>query len=71
MSPWVQLLYQALDTPWGIVVSHENPRSAQARFSYERKKHGDPALSRVSCTVLETEPLHVYLVTKVPDNAQP
>lgn len=69
MTPYVQLLYQALASPLGIIVEHENPRQAQAIFSAQRKKHNDPALQRISITVLEEQPKRLFLV-KCPDEKQ-
>jgi beta-galactosidase GanA len=66
MSPYVQQLYQALASPYGIVVMHENPATARMHYSQHRKKHGDPALQRISITILADEPKKLWLV-KSPD----
>lgn len=66
MSPYVQLLYQALASKWGIIVESEDPPSARSQFYAARKKHNDPALARVSVTILEDQPNRLYLV-KCPD----
>jgi hypothetical protein len=68
MSPYVQLLYAALQTKYGIIVQHENPASARSQFYSARKSHNDPALSRISVTILEDQPRRLYLV-KSPDPA--
>jgi hypothetical protein len=64
MSPWTQLLYRALASPYGIIVVHEKPEVALTRFRVEAR--GDPALSRVSITRLADEPEHIYLVSNTP-----
>lgn len=66
MSPYVQLLYAALQTKYGIIVEHENPASARSQFYAARKAHGDSALARISVTILEDQPRRLYLV-KCPD----
>lgn len=66
MSPYVQLLYAAMQTRYGIIVEHENPRSARSQFYAARKAHADRALDRISVTLLEDHPTRVYLV-KCPD----
>jgi len=69
MSPYVQLLYAALQTKYGIIVQSENPRSARSQFYAARKTHADPVLDRISVTLLEDHPTRVYLV-KTPDPAK-
>ena len=62
MNPYVKLLYQALSSPHGLIVTHENPQSARSQFYAARKKHGDPELNRISVTILEGEPTRLYLI---------
>lgn len=68
-NPYVQLLYQALASEHGIVVSHENPQSARSQFYAARKRHGDPALNVISVTILEGEPNKLYLVKPCPEES--
>ena len=69
MSPYVQLLYAALEHPYGVIVEHDNPPSARSQFYAARKAHGDPALQCISVTILEDQPRRLYLV-KSPDSTK-
>lgn len=66
MSPWAELLYRALTTPYGIVISHEKPEVAVTQLRLQVRKQKDPALSQVSMTILKRDPGKVYLVTNTP-----
>jgi hypothetical protein len=69
MNPYVQLLYAAVASKYGVIVEHEDPPSARSQFSLARKAHGDPILSRISVTISEDQPKRLYLV-KCPDEKQ-
>lgn len=67
MNHFAQILYQALATPRGLVVLHENPSSAQVQFNLARRTQGDPALRAIRIVRLKSHPDRLYLV----HNAQP
>lgn len=67
MSPWTELLYRAIASPYGIIVSHEKPEVAIAQFSAALRKQKDPVLSAISFTRLASEPGLIYLVAKLPE----
>lgn len=67
MSPWAELLYRAIASPYGIIVTHEKPEVAVAQFRAAQRKQKDPALSAVSFTRLPSEPDKIYLVAKLPE----
>lgn len=67
MNPYAELLYRALASPYGIIVTHEKPEVAIAQFRVAQRQQKDPALSAVSITRLADNPSHVYLVAKLPE----
>lgn len=67
MDHYIQLLYQALTSPLGIIVLHDNPISAKSTFYAKRKKHGDPALDAITIKLLEDQPDRLYLVNTCPE----
>lgn len=56
------LLYQALASPYGIVVRSSNVDTLRARFYIERKRHGDPALGRLVLTPSRKSPEHLWII---------
>lgn len=62
MNHFAQILYQALATPRGLVVLHENPSSAQVQFNLARRAQGDPALRAIRIVRLKSHPNRLYLV---------
>lgn len=69
MSPYTQLLYQALESDLGIIVESEDAQVAQTQFVLARKAQADPTLARLSFTILEGQPRRLYIV-KCPDEKQ-
>jgi hypothetical protein len=68
MSTYLTLLYQALASPYGLVVAHESPESARSLFYDARKRHGDPDLDLIKIILVPDEPSHLYLFHP-PENA--
>lgn len=66
MNHFAQILYQALATPRGLIVLHENPGSAQVQFNLARRVQGDPALRAIRIVRLKSHPDRLYLVHDEP-----
>lgn len=62
MDPWLQLLYRALTSPYGIVVRHEDPAVARATFQAKARGSEDPALRLLSYTIRPEHPRTLFIV---------
>lgn len=61
--PLIDLLYQALNSKLGIVVSTDNPERLRQKLYAERKK--DPDLECLSITTSRTQPdREIWIVKK-------
>jgi hypothetical protein len=60
VSPYLELLYVALQHEHGIVVNAVNPRQAITKFISERNTH--PALAEINIQASEEHPNRVYLL---------
>ena len=65
MDPWLQLLYRALVSPYGIVVRHEDPAVARATFQSKARASDDPALRLLSFTIRPEHPRTLFIVRPV------
>jgi hypothetical protein len=64
VNAYAQLLYAALDTKYGLIVSHHN--RAQALTAFDRERRKDPVLKRLSLTCPEDQP-NWLMIVKCPD----
>ena len=64
-EPSLNMWYEALGTPFGVVIITNNPERLRQRLYKIRDAAGDPALSAISCVASPTVPeSHVWLVKR-------
>jgi hypothetical protein len=63
--PLIDLLYQALNTPYGVAVRTSNPERLRQKLYAERKKDDD--LACLSLNISPTEPDSVLWIIKKPE----
>ncbi len=67
----LNLWYEALGTPFGIVILTNNPERCRQRLYKLRDAAGDPVLSTISVVTSPTVPeSHVWLVKRKQDGQQ-
>jgi len=65
---WLEFWYQALATPFGIVIAVSDVEAAKQRLYQARAKSGDPALSAIQIRVSPVSPSEeLWLVRQHPD----
>ena len=62
--PLIELLYRAINSEFGIVVTTSNPELLRQKLYAERKAANDPDLARLSFTLSRTNPESQLLLVK-------
>lgn len=65
MDPWLQLLYRALTSPYGIAVRHEDPAVARATFQAKARAADDAALRLLSYTIRPEHPKTLWILKPI------
>ena len=62
MNPSIELLYEALNSDYGVVISTNSPERFRQKFYQLRKQ--DEALACLSCTISPTAPAAEIWIVK-------
>jgi len=61
---YIELLYQALASAYGIVVWSDNPDKLRQRLYVTRRDIGDPDMDCLSFLASPTNPEHLWIVKR-------
>lgn len=68
---WLEFWYEALNSPFGIVVAVSDIEAGKQRLYQARAKSGDPALSAIQIRVSPVSPLEeLWLVRQHPEKKE-
>jgi len=66
----IALLYNALHSPFGVILQTDDPERAKARFYSTRAKLNDPKLDCLSLVQSPTDPSQLWIVKKEVKNEE-